>query len=102
MVGQAPRPRHYEFERARPDGLGGWEASRHGRASASKLPVPPGLSGSTVKLSVLEDEFRMATVGRVASCALVGWKIRCRPAPPIAPACDIDRLEFPSGRVRRI
>jgi hypothetical protein len=27
---------------------------------ASKLPIPPGLSGSTVKLTVLEDEIRMA------------------------------------------
>jgi hypothetical protein len=34
--------------------------------SASKLPIPVGLSGSTLKLTVLEDEIGMATVVRVA------------------------------------
>ena len=53
--------------------------------------------GGTLKLAVLEDEFRMASVGRVASCALVGRKIRMSPQhPSVAPACDFDRLEFPS------
>jgi hypothetical protein len=44
-----------------------------------KLPIPPGLSHSTLKLTVPEDEFRVAAIGRVASCARVGRKIRCRP-----------------------
>jgi hypothetical protein len=40
--------------------------------SASKLPIPVGLSGSTVDLTVLEDEFRIATIGsRVVLRALV-------------------------------
>jgi hypothetical protein len=34
---------------------------------ALKLPIPPGLSRGTLNLTVPEDEFRMATVGRVAS-----------------------------------
>ena len=46
--------------------------------SASKLPVPVGLAGSTVKLTVLEDEFRAVIIGRVGSRALVGRKDRCR------------------------
>jgi len=35
------------------------------KSSVAKLPIPPGLSGSTVKLTVLEDEFRVT--------ALVEW-----------------------------
>jgi len=43
-------------------------------------------SRGTLKLTVLEDEYRMATVGRVAAYALVGRKIRCHRRPPVAPA----------------
>jgi hypothetical protein len=39
---------------------------------------------------VLEDEFRIAYQGSADQLA------------PVTSACDIDRLEFPSGRVRRI
>jgi hypothetical protein len=42
--------------------------------SASKLTIPAGLSGTTVKLTVLEDEIRVTAIGRVGSCALVGRK----------------------------
>jgi len=41
----------------------------------------------------------MAAIGQVASSALVGRRIRCRPILAEAPACDIDRREFPSGAV---
>jgi hypothetical protein len=41
-------------------------------------PTPPGPPRGTQNLTVPEDEFRMASVGRVASCALVGRKIGCR------------------------
>jgi len=39
---------------------------------ALKLPIPPRLSGRGLNFTVAEDEFRVATVGRVASCALAG------------------------------
>jgi hypothetical protein len=65
MVGQAPRPRHYEFERARPDGLGGWEASRHGRASASKLPIPQAFQGRRSSFQCWRMSFEWLR--------LVGW-----------------------------
>ncbi len=64
------------------DGLGGWEASRHGRRSASKLPMPPGRSSRTRKLTVLDEEIRVAAVGGVASRALVGRKSRVAQLPP--------------------
>jgi hypothetical protein len=35
--------------------------------SASTLPIPVGLSRSTLKLTVLEDEFRATPIGRVAA-----------------------------------
>ncbi len=35
----------------RPHGLGGWEASRHGRTSALKLPIPPGRSRWTLNFT---------------------------------------------------
>jgi hypothetical protein len=33
---------------------------------ASTLPIPVGLSGPTVKLTAMEDEFRVTAIGRVA------------------------------------
>jgi hypothetical protein len=39
---------------------------------ALKLPITPGRSRCTLKLTLLEDVFRMATVSRVVSHALVG------------------------------
>jgi len=49
-------------------------------SSASTLPVPVGLSGWTLNLTVLDDEFRMATIGRVASCAVVEFDVAATPA----------------------
>jgi hypothetical protein len=49
-----------------PDGLRGWEASRHGRRSASTLPIPVGLSDPTLKLTVLEDGQYHSVVAAVA------------------------------------
>jgi hypothetical protein len=46
---------------------------------ALTLPVPPGRSDGTLNLTVPEDEFRVAALGRVASSALVGRKDSCRP-----------------------
>ena len=37
------------------------------KSKASKLPITPGRSQWALKLAVPEDEFRMATQGRVAS-----------------------------------
>ncbi len=34
--------------------------------SALKLPIPLGLACGTFNLTVLDDEFRMASIGRVA------------------------------------
>jgi hypothetical protein len=63
---------------------GDGKASRHGREQVPRsLPVPPGLSRSTLKLTVLEDELRVAPIGRVASHALIGGKLRA-PTPPVA------------------
>jgi hypothetical protein len=53
--------------------------------SASNLSVPPDCPCETFNLTVLEDEFRMATMGRVK---------RRR--------SDVNRLEYWSGRERRI
>jgi len=36
---------------------------------SSNLPIPPDRSGGTLNLTVLEDECRVAAVGRAASCA---------------------------------
>jgi hypothetical protein len=58
--------------------MGSFEARK---SSASKLSMPPGRSRTTLKLTVLEDEFWVATVGRVS---------------------DIDRLEQSSGTVSRL
>jgi hypothetical protein len=46
-----------------------------------------------LNITVLKDEFRVGTVGRVASYVLAGRKIRCRSTPAAESACDIDRLE---------
>src|SRR5258708_39082062 len=43
--------------------LGRWEASRHGRCSASKLPIPLGLPRSTLNLTVLQDRRRQTLTG---------------------------------------
>jgi hypothetical protein len=61
---------------------------------------PLGISRGTLNLTVLEDEFRMVADDQVASRALVGRKIKCRAL--VATACDIDRLEHSSGRLRRL
>jgi hypothetical protein len=45
----------------------------------STLPIPVGLSGPTVKPTVPEDEFCVATIGLVSSYALVCREDRCRP-----------------------
>jgi hypothetical protein len=46
----------------------------------------------TVKLTVPEDEFRVAAVGLVRSCALVCREDRCRPTHWQCRRSDIDRL----------
>ena len=48
---------------------------------ASKPPMPPGGVRGALKLTVPEDEFRVVTGGRVASCTLVGLNIRRRATP---------------------
>jgi hypothetical protein len=53
---RAARLQHCEFERARPYGLGGWEASRPGRVRASTLPMPPGRSRRTLNLTEALDQ----------------------------------------------
>jgi hypothetical protein len=40
---------------------------------------PPRQFTLTLKVTVPEDEYRMVTIGRVASCALVGGRIRTHP-----------------------
>jgi hypothetical protein len=37
------------------------------KSRASTLPIPLGLACATLDLTVLEDEFRVATIGWVAS-----------------------------------
>jgi hypothetical protein len=59
---------------------------------ALKLSMPPGLSRWVLNFTVLEHEFRVATVGRVAACAPMGKQLSPN-RPPVAPACDIDRRE---------
>jgi hypothetical protein len=39
-----------------------------------------------LNLTVLEDEFRVATIGRLASCALGGRKYRRRPNTAVSTA----------------
>jgi hypothetical protein len=54
-----------------------------------------GLSTPTLNLTVLDDESRLATIGLVASCALVAPNNHMfTHHPPVAPACDIDWFEF--------
>ena len=55
-------------------------------APALKPPIPVGLAGSTVKLTVPGTRFVLLAVSRVASCALVGRNIRNRQHSPVAPA----------------
>jgi hypothetical protein len=45
---------------------------------ASKLHIPRGLSRGPLKFTVPEDEFRVAAIGWVALCAVVGRKDRCQ------------------------
>ena len=68
---------------------------------ASTRPIPVGLSGPTVKLTVLEDEFRVAT-GLVSSYALVGREDRRRLTRTDSRRSERYRLEQSSGRVRRV
>ena len=80
---------------------GGWSSVEARKSRASTLLYPLGLSCWTLKLTVPEDEFRMAFIGRMT------WhaprpKITCRPTPAVATACDIDRLKHSSGRLRRL
>jgi hypothetical protein len=64
-------------------GNGSFEARKSERLEA---PIPPGRSRSTLKLTVLEDESRAATIGRVALRALVALKNRRRQHSRVVPA----------------
>jgi hypothetical protein len=56
-------------------------------------PYPPGPSGWTLNVTVLEDEFR------VASVSLASWhENHVSRTPAVEPACDVDRPSSRQGR----
>jgi hypothetical protein len=54
----------------------------HGGNSASKLPSPLDLSCRTLNLTVLEDEFRVAAIGRWPHAHAYAGKSRVAEQPP--------------------
>src|SRR5580698_6161618 len=94
--------RHCEFERRRawPRGIGSCKA-RKSAGPCSSLSLQA-VHGGTLKLTVLEGELRVATIGRLAAYALEGPENRVSSnARRQRRRSDFDRLEQSSGRVRR-
>ena len=73
-----------------------WDRERRGPEEKDlDAPYPSRPFKPDVKLTVLEDEICVATIGLVGSCALVGREHRCRPTHTgKLRRSDIDRPEY--------
>jgi hypothetical protein len=78
--------RHCEFER-QPAWLGGMGSFKARKTRALTLPISPGRSHGTLKLTMLEDESRVPAIDRPASRVpgRVACEARSKP-PPQKPA----------------